>query len=111
MVLAGIAVTDYPSAIRWYQRLFGGPPTRLPMEYVAEWQVTDGACVQIVRSPERTGRSIVALTVADLDKTIVELANELVVLEEIDSGNPNIRPARTTDPDGNLVTFTEDFVP
>jgi hypothetical protein len=53
-VLAGIAVTDHPSAIRWYQRLFGSPPTRLPMDAVAEWQVADGACVRIVRSPEPT---------------------------------------------------------
>jgi catechol 2,3-dioxygenase-like lactoylglutathione lyase family enzyme len=81
------------------------------MDHVAEWQVSDGACVQIVRSPERAGRSMVTFTVEDLDKTIAEMADELVVLEEIDTGKPNVRLACTNDPDGNLVTFTEDFVP
>jgi glyoxylase I family protein len=109
-VLASVAVTDYPAAIRWYQRLFGVPPTSQPMDTVAEWRVTDHGAVQVVRSPERAGRSMVTFTVEDLDKQIVELADQLVVLEEVDSGNPNLRLAYTTDPDGNLVTFAEEFL-
>jgi hypothetical protein len=36
-VLAGVAVADVDSAIRWYERLLGRPADALPMDGLAEW--------------------------------------------------------------------------
>lgn len=39
-VFAGIAVQDRDAAIEFYERLLGAPPTMLPNEDEAAWQLT-----------------------------------------------------------------------
>ena len=45
-VFAGLPVSDYGSALAWYERLLGGPPAMLPNESEAVWQLTETALVR-----------------------------------------------------------------
>jgi hypothetical protein len=60
-LFAGIAVSDFAAARRWYEALFGRPPDMLPMEGEAVWHATaprqltvtddDGNCIKFFEDP------------------------------------------------------------
>jgi len=66
-VFAGIAVQDRDAAIEFYERLLGAPPTMLPNEDEAAWQLTGGGWLYVLRDADRAGRAGVTLLVDDLD--------------------------------------------
>jgi len=35
-IFANVSCSDLETSIRWYEKLFGGPPTRRPMPRLAE---------------------------------------------------------------------------
>jgi hypothetical protein len=53
-LFAGIPVTDYASALPWYEQLFGGPPSFLPNATEAVWEVAGHRYVYIVQDPGLT---------------------------------------------------------
>jgi hypothetical protein len=57
-VLAVVPVSDSEAGRAWYERLFGRPPSNLPMEGLAEWRVTDSGWVQVTRDTERAGSGV-----------------------------------------------------
>jgi hypothetical protein len=44
-LFAGVAVSDFAAARRWYEALFGRPPDMLPKEGEAVWHVTTSGSV------------------------------------------------------------------
>ncbi len=40
-LFAGIPVSDYAAAVEWYGRLFGSPPTFLPNDNEAVWELAE----------------------------------------------------------------------
>ena len=50
-VFAGIAVRDRDAAIEFYERLIGAPPTMLPNDDEAAWQLTGGGCCTCCATP------------------------------------------------------------
>jgi hypothetical protein len=44
-LFAGIPVTDYAAALKWYERLLGSPPTFFPHDKEAMWELA-GNCLQ-----------------------------------------------------------------
>ena len=53
-LFAGIPVTDYAAALPWYERFFGGPPSFLPNDTEAVWEVAEHRYIYIVQE-SRTG--------------------------------------------------------
>lgn len=105
-VLGVVAVTDLDAAVTWYERFFGRPPDRRPMEGDVEWQLTSNGGLQVIQSPEHAGKGFVTLGVNDIDATLQDLAargvkGEAQHVGEID-GMP-LRIAEFTDPAGNTV--------
>ena len=66
-LFAGLRVRDFATARRWYERLLGGPPSFLPHETEAVWELGEHRFVYIVEEPERAGCSVVTLFVEDLE--------------------------------------------
>jgi catechol 2,3-dioxygenase-like lactoylglutathione lyase family enzyme len=47
-VFAGITVQDRDAAIEFYERLLGAPPTMLPNDDEAAWQLTGGGWLYVL---------------------------------------------------------------
>ena len=74
--LAGIAVRDMETSVRWYSRLLDRMPDRTPMPEVAEWEFADGGWIQVFHDKQRAGSSSVTLVESSLEATIGRLESE-----------------------------------
>jgi predicted enzyme related to lactoylglutathione lyase len=104
---AGLVVVDRDRAAAWYERLFGRPPTFLPNDVEAVWQVADTASVYLLADAERAGRGILTLVVDDLDARVAEIAGRGIFPGAIEDIPGAGRKSTTTDPDGNAVSLVE----
>ena len=57
-IFAGIPVTDYKTALGWYERLFGAEATFYPNSVEAVWQLADHCHVYIIQDAERAGGAV-----------------------------------------------------
>ena len=73
-LFAGIPVSSYAAALAWYERLFGGPPSFLPNESEAVWEVAGHRYVYIVQDPGRAGNALVLSFVEDLEVRVAAIA-------------------------------------
>jgi glyoxylase I family protein len=73
-LFAGVAVSDFAAAHRWYEALFGRPPDMLPNEGEAVWHVTNFGSVYVTANPARAGSALVPIAVSNLDEHATALA-------------------------------------
>ncbi|MFI5827849.1 VOC family protein [Streptomyces sp. NPDC051578] len=109
-VLAVAPVSDFESAVFWYERLLGRPADARPMAGLADWHVSPSAWVQVFQSPEHAGKTLLNLVVQDLDRALSELAGRGIAAGEVQPGAGKVRFAALHDPDGNRVTLVENPV-
>jgi len=103
-IFAHVSCADLATSLPWYQKLFGKPPVRQPMQGLAEWQFTDSAEVQLHEEKVHAGHSTLTLGVlpmeperqrllaAGLNPGPIEQADDYFIM-------------RLRDPDQNLVLF------
>ncbi|MEW1903741.1 MULTISPECIES: VOC family protein [unclassified Streptomyces] len=103
-LFAGVPVTDYASALPWYERFFGARPSFLPNDTEAVWQVAEDRYVYIVEDGERAGNALVMTFVDDLDTRVAELARHDVepVRRETYDG---VTKVTYRDADGNEISL------
>lgn len=106
-VFAGLVVTNRDRAAAWYERLFGRPPSFLPNDAEAVWQVAGTASVYVLADPDRAGRGIIGLVVDDLDASLAEIAGRGIVAGAVEEIPGAGRKAVIADPDGNEVALIE----
>ncbi len=106
-VFAGLPVSDFGSALDWYQRLFGRAPDRFPLDEEAVWQLASTGLVYVVSDRERAGRSLLTLIVDDLDERVQALRAAGIDAVEIDAAPGGVRRVLITDPDGNRIQLGE----
>jgi len=102
-VFAGITVQDRDAAIEFYERLLGAPPTMLPNDDEAPWQLTDGGWLYVLRDADRAGGAVVTLLVDDLDERLAAAAAVGIELGRVETVAGSVRTTWITDPDGNRV--------
>jgi catechol 2,3-dioxygenase-like lactoylglutathione lyase family enzyme len=107
-ILAGVATADIEAAIRWYTTLLGRGHDERPMNEAAEWRLANGGGIQLVQSRDRAGKSMVTIGVADIEKLVDDLASRGVETQATARGQGPYRLAQVTDPEGNLLTFSQD---
>ena len=56
-IFAHVSCSSLEVSAKWYEKLFGKPPTRRPMTGLAEWHFTDSAEVQLYEEKEHAGSS------------------------------------------------------
>ena len=105
-VFAGLHVSDRDQAAAWYERLLGRPPTFLPNDQEAVWQLAATASGYLLADPDRAGGGIAALVVEDLDTTLAELEGRGIAPARVDVMEA-ARKAVIEDPDGNVVSLLE----
>jgi predicted enzyme related to lactoylglutathione lyase len=108
-VLAVVAVSDIEAGKSWYTKLFGRGPDNNPMANLVEWQVTDGAWVQVTEDPLRAGNGMLNLAVSDIEEGARELREMGIDAGEIINANKGVRLCPITDPDSNQIHLVGNF--
>ena len=104
--LAGIAVRDMETSVRWYSRLLDRMPDRTPMPEVAEWEFADGGWIQVFHDKQRAGSSSVTLVESSLEGRLDDLKAKRISVEST-SHSPIVNVATVRDMDGNRIVFAE----
>jgi catechol 2,3-dioxygenase-like lactoylglutathione lyase family enzyme len=106
IVFTGMPVTDLASGRDYFERLFGRPADVEVAVDEVMWQVAETAWLYIVVDASRAGNGLVALSVADLDTTMAELAGRGIRPAQVEAVGGG-RKATVFDPDENKVAVIE----
>lgn len=104
-LFAGIPVSDYQRSLEWYERFLGRPPSFLPNDVEAVWDLAQFRSLYILLEPEDAGHGHVTLFLSEADHEafVAEVRDrgiEPVLEETYENG---VRKATYADPDGNDV--------
>ena len=104
-LFAGIPVSDYREATAWYERLLGAPPSFLPNDTEAVWEVADHGYLYIKVWPERAGHGLHTLFVGDFELRLAQIAQRGLEPVSRETYGNGVRKATFKDPDGNEIGF------
>lgn len=104
-LFAGIPVSDYEAARRWYERLLGSEPTFLAHETEAVWDLAEHRSLFIVEDAARAGHALHTIVVEDLDTVVAEIAARGIEADERETYSNGMRKATYRDADGNKIGF------
>ena len=104
-LFAGICVSDYDAALRWYARLLGSEPAFLPHETEAVWELAEHRYLVVEKDAERAGYSRQTIIADDLDARVSEIAGRGIEPAERETYSNGVRKAIYRDADGNEVGF------
>ena len=107
IAFTGVPVSSLAAGRDFFERLFGRPAD---VEVAADevmWRVAESAWLYVVVDAARAGRGLTALSVADLDATVLELGSRGLVPVRTEVVGDGARKATMLDPDGNTVAIIE----
>jgi catechol 2,3-dioxygenase-like lactoylglutathione lyase family enzyme len=104
-LFAGIRVANYAAAVEWYARLFGSPPSLVPTEGEAVWQLAEHRYVFIEHRPEHAGHARHLVFVDDLDALVARVADRGLTPAQQETFANGVRKVAYRDPDGNEFGF------
>ena len=104
-LFAGVPVNDYAAALAWYERLLGSPPTFLPNDIEAVWELAEHRSLFIEHRPERAGHAMHTIIVDDFDARLAGIADRGLEPTELETYSNGVRKAIYRDPDGNEIGF------
>ncbi|WP_049563613.1 VOC family protein [Nonomuraea sp. SBT364] len=104
-LFAGIPVTDYATALPWYEKVFGGPPSFLPNDIEAVWEVAANRYVYIVQDPARAGNALVLSFVDDLDDRVAGIARRGIEPAGRETFEGGVTKVIYRDAEGNEISF------
>ena len=104
-LFAGIPVRDYAAAVLWYERLLGGPPSFLPNDREAVWELADHRYLYVDVRPEHAGHAMHTLFVSDFDARISQILERGLEPVERETYPDGVRKTTFRDPDGNEIGF------
>ena len=102
-LFAGIAVSDLPRAISWFDRVFGDVETFEPNDTEHVWTIAAHRHVYVELKPEQAGHAMVTLFVDDFDGFIDGVAARGLHPESQETYDNGVRKAIFRDPDGNEI--------
>ncbi|GAB3346238.1 VOC family protein [Micromonospora halotolerans] len=104
-LFAGVPVRDRRAAAAWYERLLGAPPSFLPNDTEAVWELAEHRYVYIEVRPEHAGHAMHTVFVTDLDARLAQIADRGLTPAERETYDNGVRKAIFRDPDGNEIGF------
>ncbi|MCK2218591.1 VOC family protein [Actinomadura sp. ATCC 31491] len=104
-LFAGIPVTDYAAALPWYERLFGGPPSFLPNDVEAVWELADNRYAYIVQDPRRAGNALMLSFVDDLDGRVAAISGRGIEPARRETYEGGVTKVTYRDAEGNEISF------
>lgn len=107
VLFASVPVTELEAAVRWYERFFGRPPDVVPNDKEVMWRVTDNGWLYVILDAGRAGRTVVTISVADLERFVDELAGRGLNPGPIEAVGHAGWKATSLDADGNAISLIE----
>ena len=104
-LFAGIPVSDYAAALRWYEWLFGRPSSFIPTENEAVWELAEHRYLYFDERPVHAGHAMHTIFVDDLDALVAQIAERGLSPAERETYSNGVRKATFRDPDGNEIGF------
>ncbi|MEU5525426.1 VOC family protein [Micromonospora chersina] len=104
-LFAGLPVRDHRAAAAWYERLLGAPPSFLPNDTEAVWELAEHRYLFIEVRPEHAGHAMHTVFVDDLDARLAQIAERGLTPAERETYDNGVRKAIFRDPDGNEIGF------
>lgn len=102
-LFAGVPVTDYAAALKWYEQLLGYPPAFFPNDIEAVWELAEHRYLYIVVQPENAGHAVLTLFVENLDALVSQIAGRGLEPAKRETYTNNVRKITYRDPDGNEI--------
>lgn len=102
---AGVPVSDYAEAAKWYEQLLGFPPAFFPNDKEAVWKLAEHRYLYIVRQPEDAGHARLLMFVDDLDGIAEQIAARGLNTAKREEPTNNVRKFTYCDADGNEIAF------
>ena len=102
-LFAGVPVSDYARAVDWYEQLLGAPPSFLPDDTEAVWEVVEHGYLYVDVRPAAAGSAMTTLFVDDFDARLAALAGRGIEPDEVETYENGVRKAVFHDPDGNEI--------
>ncbi|MGD0380087.1 MAG: VOC family protein [Acidimicrobiales bacterium] len=107
VLFASVPVVDLQAAMPWYEQLFGRAADIVPNENEVMWCVAAKGWLYVIEDPERAGRTVVTISVSDLDHFADELAGRGISAGPIEAVGDAGRKANSVDSDGNVISWIE----
>jgi len=104
-LFAGTPVRDFQAALPWYERLLGSPPSFLPHETEAVWELAEHRYLYIVQEPEHAGHAVTTVMVDDLDERMAGIADRGIEPHLRETYGNSVRKTTYVDPDGNRIAL------
>ncbi|MEW2328150.1 VOC family protein [Micromonospora chersina] len=104
-LFAGLPVRDYRAAAAWYERLLGVPPSFLPNDTEAVWELAEHRYLFIEVRPDHAGHAMHTVFVDDFDARLAQIAERGLTPAERETYDNGVRKAIFRDPDGNEIGF------
>ena len=102
-VFAGVAVSDLPRAVSWFDWLLGDVESFEPNDTERVWTLGKNGHVYAELLPEHAGHSMVTLFVSGFDAFTAAAAERGIEPELRETYGNGVRKAIYRDPDGNEV--------
>ena len=104
-LFAGVPVSDYQSALDWYERLLGSGPAFLPNATEAVWELAEHRYLYIVLLPKRAGHALHTVFVDDLDERLAGISARGIEPASRETYDNGVRKVTYRDRDGNEIGF------
>ncbi|MFH8609798.1 VOC family protein [Streptomyces sp. NPDC018029] len=104
-LFSGIPVSDYASALHWYERLLGEPPAFCPNDVEAVWELAEHRYLYIEQLPEHAGHARHTVFAGDFDTRVEQIADRGLRPAVRETYANGVRKATYRDPDGNEIGF------
>lgn len=102
-LFAGVAVSDLPRAVDWFDRFLGDVESFEPNDIERVWTVAEHLHLYVVRQPEHAGHARVTLFVGDHDGFVDAAARRGIHPVQRETYDNGVRKAVFHDPDGNEI--------
>lgn len=107
VLFASVPVADLRAAMPWYERVFGRTADIVPNENEVMWCVAGNGWLYVIEDPGRAGRTVVTISVDDLDQFVADLTTRGIGAGPIEAVGQAGRKANSVDADGNVISWIE----
>jgi catechol 2,3-dioxygenase-like lactoylglutathione lyase family enzyme len=104
-LFACVYVSDLPASQAWYEQLLGAPPSFLPNDVEAVWDLAEHRYLYVELSPEHAGHSQLTLFLGEYDDAVAAAAERGIEPAERETYDNGVHKATYHDPDGNRIGF------
>lgn len=102
-LFAGVAVSDLPRAVEWFDRFFGGVESFEPNDSERVWTLAERCHLYVELQPEHAGHAMVTMFVDDIGGFVAAAASRGIEAHTQEVYENGVRKAIYRDPDGNEI--------